>query len=72
MNLVQALLPFRGGADSLICFWVEVSVTSILIAPKDNAGSLSIRAFVQKSILRRECETAKTEFAPQTYSLRDI
>ena len=51
---------------------MEIAVSAIVISPKDNAGSLSVCPFVQKSIHRRESEIAKTEFAPQTYSARDI
>ncbi len=72
VNFAKALRPLRVIANTLVCLWMEVPMPSVFSAPKDDAGNLSISAFMQESIHRRESETAQAEFAPQTYSIRNI
>lgn len=72
MDFIKPLAPRLIATDSLVRRGMEVSVLSIFISPKDDAGNLSIRAFIYKSIHGRESETAQTEFAPQTYSFWNI
>jgi hypothetical protein len=72
MHFIKPFAPPFIAADSLVRCRVEVSVLSSIISPKNDAGNLPIRAFIQKPIHRRESEIAQTEFAPQTYSFWDI
>jgi hypothetical protein len=66
VNFFEAFAPLSIAADSLVHSRMEVSMSAIVVSPKDDAGDLPIRMFVQKSIHRRESETAETEFAQQT------
>ena len=51
---------------------VEVAMSAIVVPPKDDAGNLPIRLFMQKSICGRESEAAETEFASQTDATGEI
>jgi hypothetical protein len=58
VNLFKTFAPLSIAADFLVRSRVEVSMPAIIVLPKDNAGNLPIRTFVQKSVYRRESEIA--------------
>ena len=72
VNFFEAFAPRSIAADSPVRIRMEVSMSAIVVSPKDNAGNLPIRALVQKSIHRCESEIAQTEFAPQTQAAWEI
>ena len=72
VNLFEAFAPLSTAADFLVRSRMEVSMSAIVVSPKDYAGDLPIRMFVQKSIHRRESEATETEFAQRTDITRKI
>jgi hypothetical protein len=50
VNFAKTLRPLWVIANPLVYLWMEVPMPSVFGAPKDDAGNLSIRSFVQESI----------------------
>jgi len=72
VDFLKALCPSGIVADPLIGERMKVSVPAILATSEDNTGNFSIRAFIKKSMGRREPQTAEAQFSSQTHAARKI